>query len=64
MVAMSTRIIRCDDIRNVEHIISRLQERMTHVEFVSYKNRKLTIAYIARKEPDSTINVFVRLSIL
>lgn len=42
---MCLRKIKCYGALNMERRMARLQELYTHVEFVSYRNNVLTIAY-------------------
>lgn len=44
---MATRRIKCEGPRFMEYIYAKLQEIYSHVEFVSYDGRFLTVAYIA-----------------
>lgn len=44
---MSTRSYICKTPRIMEMMFAELQELYTHVEFLSYDGRRLTVAYIA-----------------
>lgn len=43
---MSTRTIKCESKRVMEYVFSEMQEIYSHVEFLHYDGRRLTIAYI------------------
>lgn len=43
---MATRRIKCEGALFMEHVFAKMQEVYTHVEFVGYDGRFLTIAYI------------------
>ena len=43
---MAIRRIKCEGSRFMEHVYAKMQEVYTHVEFLFYDGRFLTVAYI------------------
>lgn len=43
---MATRRIKCEGSRFMEFVYAKMQEVYTHVEFLSYDGRYLTVAYM------------------
>lgn len=43
---MATKRIKCEGSRFMEFVYAKMQEMYTHVEFLSYDGRFLTVAYI------------------
>lgn len=56
---MSTRRIECKGAAFMERVFAKMQEMYTHVEFLSYDGKFLTVAFIAWKCRGSTIIVRV-----
>ena len=44
---MSTMRVKCLDMKEVESIIADAQEILSHVEFMSYNGKILTVAVLA-----------------
>lgn len=44
---MSTRRIECKGTAFMERVFAKMQEMYTHVEFLSYDGKFLTVAFIA-----------------
>lgn len=43
---MATKKIKCEGSRFMEFVYAKMQEVYTHVEFLSYDGRYLTVAYM------------------
>lgn len=43
---MATKRIKCEGSRFMEFVYAKMQEVYTHVEFLSYDGRYLTVAYM------------------
>ena len=43
---MATKRIKCEGSRFMEYVYAKMQEMYTHVEFLNYDGKFLTVAYI------------------
>ena len=43
---MATKRIKCEGSRFMEYVYAKMQEMYTHVEFLSYDGKFLTVTYI------------------
>lgn len=43
---MATRRVKCEGSRFMEYVYAKMQEMYTHVEFLNYDGKFLTVAYI------------------